>query len=73
MKNEDKPKVWVTVTRKINTDVRYESAEFQIGLSKTYNEKDDPVKLLSDITDDVQKLLDKKVKKAKKQFKKGLS
>lgn len=58
-------KIWVTVTEKINLG-NYSNVEIQMGMSKAYSEKDNPKKMISTLTDELQELLEKKSKKIRK-------
>lgn len=66
--NEEQPKIWITVTEKINTG-QYESLEIQAGYSKVYN-KEDPKELLDSGIDEVLDIVRKKAKKIRKNKKK---
>ncbi len=61
---DDTPKVWITVTEKINIG-NYESLEIQAGYSKCYT-KEDPKELINQGIDELQSIIEKKAKKIRK-------
>lgn len=65
MEKNEEPKIWVTISEKINIG-NYESLEIQAGFSRIYSNKDDPKKLLDSEIDELQKLIRKKSKKIRK-------
>lgn len=60
-------RVWVTASRTISTG-QFESTKIEVGVSKTYTK--DPVDLLDVTVEELNELLDKKEKKARKNIKK---
>lgn len=52
----DSDRVWVTVTSTVSTGA-YETAKIEIGYSKTYSAKEDPLDVIGEMSDDLEALL----------------
>jgi len=60
----DNDKVWVTITRTINTG-NYENIKIDAGYSKTYSGKDDPIEIMDEMSNQIMELLNEKEKQIK--------
>ena len=64
----DGDKVWITVSQNVNMG-NYQSFSTEVGMSKTYDEKENPEKLIDELSEKLFSVLKKKVKSGKKQMK----
>lgn len=52
----DSNRVWVTVTSTVSTGA-YETARIELGYSKTYSSKEDPLDVIGEMSDDLEALV----------------
>jgi len=68
MEKNEEQKVWVNLSETISTG-NYENVKIEVGYSKNYSGKDDPVQLVNDGVKELQAILKKKAKKIRKNVK----
>jgi len=69
MSKEKKQKLWITISETINTG-NYNSVKIEAGYSKSYEEPQDPIKMIAEGTDELLATIQKKAKKIRKKNKK---
>lgn len=68
MEKNEEQKVWVNLSETISTG-NYENVKIEVGYSKNYSGKDDPVQLVNDGVKELQAILKKKAKKIRRNVK----